>query len=72
MGTLCMLNETGHGTITWKEGETLEAKNLFNELKAKGWFAFQTFPGREKNAQQLFNFDPEAENIVMTPPFVGG
>lgn len=73
MGTLYMLNETGHGTISWNDKKSADiAKKTFDDLRSKGWMTVQTFPNTNTPPKQIHEFNSDIEDILMLPQFVGG
>ncbi len=81
MGILRVMTAGGDRSVRWdrqraREGDldavaaVREAERLFEEARARGAAAFRVAPGRP--AERLDRFDPEAEQIVVVPPVVGG
>ncbi len=81
MGILRVMNAGGDRSVRWdrqraRDGDldavaaVREAERLFEEARARGASAFRVAPGRP--AERLDRFDPEAEQIVVVPPVVGG
>lgn len=73
-----MTPEDGHKTYTWADRETeeknkeaiAEAEKQFNEYR-RHRVAYKT-DADGSNLEQINKFDPEAENITMALPLVGG
>lgn len=71
---ICVLDHTGDSRIIWdpdNDDEVEAARQQFNTLVKKRFQAWSVNRkgDRDKN---LTEFDPEAEKIIFTPPFVGG
>lgn len=68
----------GDVRLTWEPGNTEDietARRAFSDLRGKGYLAYKVTPGRrgaEPQREQIRRFDPEAEQIVLTPPLAGG
>ena len=68
----------GDVRLTWEPGNTEDiatARRAFNDLRGKGYLAYKVRAGsrtREPTREQIRTFDPEAEQIVLTPPLRGG
>lgn len=74
MGELRELGPQGDTKIIWaadKEDEVEVAKNAFDTLKKKGYFAYKVKKDGEKG-QVAKEFDPDAEKIIMALPMRGG
>ena len=76
MGEIATLGRSGHVVTKWDETlpETVnEAKVTFDDLLGEGFTAFQTIAeAPTRPAEQIREFNPTAERIVMLPRFVGG
>lgn len=62
----------GEITFTWTKGNTEEierAEKVFKEYREKGWLAVAEITGRKT---QIFNFNPDLENITLIPLELGG
>jgi len=73
MGVMATLGRSGHVVTKWdvEQPETVdEARVKFNELRGQGFTAFRTIA--EAKPEQIREFDPTEENILMLPRFVGG
>jgi len=74
MGTLAKLGKEGDTKLIWdpeNEDEVSAARNLFDDLKGKGYFAYSVKDGGEKN-EVVDSFDPSIERIIMALPMQGG
>ena len=73
-GEISVLNHEGDTKLIWdseNKVETKAARNMFDELKDKGYSAFAVKKDGEKG-DRLTKFDPEEEKIIMAPPMRGG
>lgn len=69
-----MTREEGDLQVTWdtdNEQETRVARDTFERMQGKGYSAFRTSQSGARG-EQIREFDPDAENIVMAPQMVGG
>jgi hypothetical protein len=74
MGELIEPNATGDTRMTWdayNEDEVDQARTTFENLKAKGYFAYKVKKKGGKG-KVVDEFDPEAEKIIMALPMRGG
>jgi hypothetical protein len=65
----------GDDRIVWNKrylDQVKEASSKFYELKKLGFQAFLAKRNGQKSNRQMFRFDPNAEEIIMVPPIVGG
>jgi len=66
--------EAGDTKIVWdsdKPDEVGAARDTFNKLKKKGYLAFSVRDKGHKG-DQINEFDPDAEKLIMAPPMAGG
>ena len=73
-GMLCVLDKTGDTKTVWdrrNEAEVAAAKAQFEALKGQGYLAFSVAKDGSKG-EQIHEFDPDAEKIILSPPLVGG
>lgn len=71
-----IMGASGDDKITWNHEDDLETKtaaNKFKELIGKGYKAFisKNVAGTRKG-EQITEFDPTAERLIMVPPIAGG
>ena len=74
MGELRELSPSGDTKVIWDSNQKAEvkiAKNAFNKLRAKGYFAYKVKSDGDKGVV-IDEFDPEAERIIMALPMRGG
>lgn len=74
MSSLCVMGPSGDTKTIWdknKPDEVAAARQQFNTLRQKGYLAFRVQPGG-KPGEQVFEFDPNAEQIILSPPVAGG
>lgn len=72
MSVMSILNHTGDVPIQWDPRIRVEvdiARETFARYRGAGYLAY-TVDGAER--EQIHEFDPHAEHIVMAPPTVGG
>jgi hypothetical protein len=73
-GTMAVMGVFGDQKIGWDSdvpNEVEAARKTFNELTKKGYFAF-AIRGENKKGEQIKEFDPQAERLIMAPPVRGG
>jgi hypothetical protein len=81
ISTLRVLNGRGDTSIHWDrervadgDPEALaavaEAERIFARARSTGAVAFKVAPGRP--AERIDRFDPEADEVLVVPPMVGG
>ncbi len=74
MGELRELSQQGDTKIIWDVEEKAEvkvARDVFDKLKKKGYYAYQV-KGSGKKGEVIDKFDPAVEKIIMAPPMAGG
>lgn len=74
MGQLIEPNASGDTKIIWdpeKEEEVEVARNAFDKLKKKGYYAYKVKADGKKGVV-THTFDPKAEKIIMALPMRGG
>lgn len=70
--------DDGDVRLTWEHGNASDiatARQAFNDLRGKGYFAYKLTQGRrgqEPSREQIRRFDPDAEQIILTPPLRAG
>lgn len=74
IGTMNILDESGHRQVTWNASDTreiAEAQKTFDRLTRHGYAAFgATLKSGPKHS--MAEFDPAMEEVVMVPRIVGG
>ncbi len=73
-GTISTLDQSGDFKVTWNHDNADEveiARSTYEKLKKKGYAAFRMLD-RGQRGEQIREFDPRAEQIIMVPPVVGG
>jgi hypothetical protein len=73
-GTISTLDQSGDFKVTWSHDNADEveiARGTYEKLKKKGYAAFRMLD-RGQRGEQIREFDPRAEQIIMVPPVVGG
>jgi hypothetical protein len=74
MAELCVMNTTGDTKTIWDKNnpdEVAAARATFDALKKKKYLAFSVASGGKKG-ELMTTFDPNAEQIIMSPPVAGG
>jgi hypothetical protein len=74
-GMLEIMDHTGDTKIMWSKDNADEvdaARTQFNTLIAKKFTAFRVVGKDGKPGEQIREFDPTAERIIMSPPVQGG
>lgn len=69
-----MTAKEGHLTVGWdqeNEQETRVARETFTRMMGKGYAAYRNTEGAAPG-EQIREFDPEAENILLMPPMAAG
>lgn len=76
MGKLIVLDHTGHTTVEWDpavEKETNEAAAMFAEIIRSNYgVAYSPSTDAPGKFEQVREFDPAAEEIIVRGPLVGG
>jgi len=74
MGKMIVLVKKGDGVITWdpkNASETNTAREAFHALRDAGLTPFKI--GENNQGEQILNeFDPEAREVIFSPPLNGG
>jgi len=63
----------GEERVTWRKADPKEvsrAEGIFKQYLMKGWIAYTLTSDKRK--VQIFNFNPEFEEIVLVPIISGG
>lgn len=74
-GEMAILDRTGDTKIIWDRNnadEVANARRTFNDLKAKGYLAFKVTDKDGNKGDQIREFDPAVERMILTPPMRGG
>lgn len=64
----------GDTKVVWdadNRDEVAQARKTFDELRAKGFTAFNVKRNGEKD-ERITEFDPEAQTLIMVPRLAGG
>lgn len=73
-GTMRIMDQTGHSTITWDVDQPIEvdvAKATFDKLIKEGYSAFEV-EGTNQQGRRITTFDPKAGKLMMVPQLRGG
>lgn len=71
---MAILDLTGHTRLMWdanSNDEVENARNTFDNLRAKGYLAYTVKEGGDKG-EIMSEFDPHASKVIMSPPMRGG
>jgi hypothetical protein len=72
---LRLLNHAGDSRVTWRASNTTEvatARAAFDTARGKGHLAYRVDPDDKTKGEVMHRFDPDAEEIILAPPTVGG
>jgi len=72
---LAITDETGDTKIMWSKDNADEVENArrtFNDMKKKGYQAFQVQGKKGDPGEQMKDFDEDAERIIFIKPQAGG
>jgi hypothetical protein len=75
MGQLVILSGSGDDKLIWdpKDGrQTAIAERRFRELRQAGHLAYKVDKRDGSRGEQLLDFDPNEEEIILSPPMAGG
>ena len=73
-GELAIMDGNGDTKVYWTRGnaaETAAARTTFDQLRAKGYLAYRLV-GDGTKGEQLLEFDPNAQQIILAPAPQGG
>ena len=76
LGEMRIMGTVGDEKLTWDHADDIQiqtAKKKFQELLSKGYKAFisKDIAGQKKG-EQITEFDPTAERLIMVPAMAGG
>jgi len=72
---LARMGIEGDVKTIWDKGnrdEVANARRTFDDLRAKGYLAFHVTGKNGDQGEQMDEFDPDAERMIMIPPMQGG
>ncbi len=77
MGILRILDQTGDTAVEWRADDDVSVEHVRAEfdrlVRGERWYAFARDAGAPADAATLVrDFDPSAEEIVLTRPLTGG
>lgn len=75
MPQLITMDRTGDTKLIWSpavDAEVENARRTFRDLKKAGHLAYKVNPNDGTKGEQILEFDPTAEKIIMAPPMRGG
>lgn len=74
IGEMRVMGRKGDTNIIWdpdNADEVAQARKTFDELRGKRFVAFRVGRGGKKG-EQITEFDPGAEKMILAPPMAGG
>jgi hypothetical protein len=74
LGTLCVIDTTGDSRMQWDQNspdQVAAARRRFEELKARGYVGHRV-DASGAMSEEIRDFDPTAERIIMNKRLVGG
>jgi hypothetical protein len=74
IGEMRLMGTSGDTKIVWdseQDDEVENARRTFNDLKRKGYAAFDVGAKGQKG-ERIQEFDPDAEKLIMVPAIAGG
>ncbi len=74
MGEMRVMGREGDSRLMWNPAnkeEVAAAKKMFDDLRAKGHFAYAVKKKGDKG-EMIREFDPEAGKVILAPPMRGG
>lgn len=75
MGEIAILGRSGDTKIIWaseNEAEVESARRTFDDLVAKGFAAFLVKGKKGDKGDRIYEFDADAERLILVPPMQGG
>lgn len=74
-GEIAVMGKEGDVKTIWdrsKPDEVENARETFNRMRKKGYLAFRVTDKAGERGEQMNEFDPTAERMIMVPPMQGG
>jgi hypothetical protein len=74
-GEMAVMDHSGDTKIIWdaeKPDEVETARQSFKSLRKKGYLAYKVTGKDGAKGEQIHEFEPDAERIILAPPMVGG
>ena len=75
MGEIALLGRQGDIKTVWdkdKPEEVKAARKQFDDLRSKGYLAFEVVDKIGEKGRQIYDFNPNAEKIILAAPMQGG
>ena len=75
MGELSVMGRRGDTKIIWDPGnedEVANARRTFDDLVGRKRFLAFRVAARGSKGEQIREFDPDAEKLIIAPPMAGG
>jgi len=74
-GILHTMDRDGDQRVMWDRGnadEVAAARRTFRDLTGKGYLAYKAVGKKGEQGEQIRQFDPDAERIILAKPLQGG
>jgi hypothetical protein len=74
-GILHTMDRDGDQRVMWDRGnadEVSAARRTFTDLTRKGYLAYRAVGKKGDQGEQIREFDPDAERIILAKPLQGG
>jgi len=75
MGEMAVMDHSGDSKHLWDPGNYREVeamRDLFKDLKKKGYLAYRVDKKDGTKGEVMKDFDPEAGSVIMIPLVAGG
>lgn len=75
MSVMHTLDDSGDQRVMWdknNDDEVNAAERMFDDLRRKGYLAYKAQGKRGERGEQLREFDPDAERIILVKANQGG
>ncbi len=75
MPEMAIMGGRGDTKIIWDKDspeEVESARNIFDELKEKGYLAYEGDKDDASKGKVIRRFNPKAEKMILAPPMAGG
>ena len=75
MGEIAVMGRAGDVKVIWdrtKPDEVENTRESFNRMRKKGYLAWSVKGKDGQKDEQITEFDPDAERIILAPPMRGG
>lgn len=72
---MAIMGQSGDTKLIWDKDNEIEvanAKRSFDDLRSKGFLAFKVIGKSGEKGEQITEFDPNSERLILVPPMRGG